>query len=37
MWLNGYSESYLEDALIQRLTDFLQELGDEFAFMGRQR
>jgi len=32
-----YSESDLEDALIQRLTDFLLELGDDFAFLGRQR
>jgi predicted nuclease of restriction endonuclease-like (RecB) superfamily len=32
-----YSGSDLEDALIQRLADFLLELGDEFAFIGRQR
>ncbi len=32
-----YSESDLEEALIQRLTDFLLELGDDFAFLGRQR
>ena len=32
-----YSESELEDALIQHLTDFLLELGDDFAFLGRQR
>ncbi|WP_437123873.1 PDDEXK nuclease domain-containing protein [Paraburkholderia phenazinium] len=32
-----YSESDLEDALIPRLADFLLELGDEFAFVGRQR
>ncbi len=32
-----YSESQLEAALIQRLTDFLLELGDDFAFVGRQR
>lgn len=32
-----YSESDLEAALIQRLTDFLLELGDDFAFVGRQR
>jgi predicted nuclease of restriction endonuclease-like (RecB) superfamily len=32
-----YSESDLEEALIQRLTDFLFELGDDFAFIGRQR
>lgn len=32
-----YSESDLENALIQRLTDFLLELGDDFAFLGRQR
>jgi predicted nuclease of restriction endonuclease-like (RecB) superfamily len=32
-----YSESDLEDALIQRLADFLLELGDDFAFIGRQR
>jgi YhcG PDDEXK nuclease domain len=27
----------LEEALIQHLTDFLLELGDDFAFLGRQR
>lgn len=32
-----YSESELEDALIHHLTDFLLELGDDFAFVGRQR
>jgi predicted nuclease of restriction endonuclease-like (RecB) superfamily len=32
-----YSESDLEDALIQPLADFLLELGDDFAFVGRQR
>jgi predicted nuclease of restriction endonuclease-like (RecB) superfamily len=32
-----YSESDLEEALIQYLTDFLLELGDDFAFLGRQR
>lgn len=32
-----YSESDLEAALLQRLTDFLLELGDDFAFIGRQR
>ena len=32
-----YSESDLEIALIQHLTDFLLELGDDFAFVGRQR
>jgi predicted nuclease of restriction endonuclease-like (RecB) superfamily len=32
-----YSESGLEDALIQHLADFLLELGDDFAFVGRQR
>ncbi|SPB15241.1 hypothetical protein NOV72_02467 [Caballeronia novacaledonica] len=32
-----YSESDLEDALIRRLADFLLELGDDFAFVGRQR
>ena len=32
-----YSESDLEAALIQHLTDFLLELGDDFAFVGRQR
>ncbi|MDP2135040.1 MAG: PDDEXK nuclease domain-containing protein [Sulfuritalea sp.] len=34
---NEYSESDLEEALIQRLADFLLELGDDFAFLGRQR
>jgi len=32
-----YSETNLEQALIHRLTDFLLELGDDFAFLGRQR
>jgi predicted nuclease of restriction endonuclease-like (RecB) superfamily len=32
-----YSESELEEALIHRLTDFLLELGDDFAFLGSQR
>lgn len=32
-----YSESDLEDALIQHLADFLLKLGDDFAFVGRQR
>jgi predicted nuclease of restriction endonuclease-like (RecB) superfamily len=32
-----YSESELEESLIQHLTDFLLELGDDFAFLGRQR
>jgi len=32
-----YSESDLESALIQRLGDFLLELGEGFTFVGRQR
>ncbi len=32
-----YSEFELEEALIQHLADFLLELGDDFAFVGRQR
>jgi predicted nuclease of restriction endonuclease-like (RecB) superfamily len=32
-----YSESELEEALINHLADFLLELGDDFAFIGRQR
>jgi predicted nuclease of restriction endonuclease-like (RecB) superfamily len=32
-----YSESDLEAALIARLETFLLELGDDFAFVGRQR
>ncbi|MEW5885528.1 MAG: PDDEXK nuclease domain-containing protein [Pseudomonadota bacterium] len=32
-----YSESDLEDALVQHLADFLLELGDDFSFVGRQR
>lgn len=32
-----YSESDLEESLIQHLADFLLELGDYFAFIGRQR
>jgi len=32
-----YSESDLEDALIHHLEAFLMELGNDFAFVGRQR
>ncbi|MEO5795617.1 MAG: PDDEXK nuclease domain-containing protein [Rhodoferax sp.] len=32
-----YSETALEAALIHRLEDFLLELGDDFAFVGRQK
>lgn len=32
-----YSETDLEQGLIQNLADFLLELGDDFAFVGRQR
>lgn len=32
-----YSETDLEDALIGHLLEFLQELGDDFAFIARQR
>jgi predicted nuclease of restriction endonuclease-like (RecB) superfamily len=32
-----YSESELEDGLIQHLETFLLELGNDFAFIGRQR
>ena len=32
-----YSESDLEEALIQHLETFLMELGGDFCFMGRQR
>jgi predicted nuclease of restriction endonuclease-like (RecB) superfamily len=32
-----YAESDLEDALTRSLADFLLELGDDFAFVGRQR
>jgi len=32
-----YSESDLEEALIRHLTEFLLELGGDFAFVGRQR
>ncbi len=32
-----YSETELEDALIQRLEQFLLELGGDFAFVGRQK
>ena len=32
-----YSETDLEEGLIQHLADFLLELGDDFAFVGRQR
>ena len=32
-----YSESDVEEALIRRLETFLLELGNDFAFLGRQR
>jgi len=32
-----YSETDLEDALVRHLEGFLLELGDDFAFVGRQR
>jgi predicted nuclease of restriction endonuclease-like (RecB) superfamily len=32
-----YSESELEQGLVEHLTDFLLELGDDFAFIGRQK
>ena len=32
-----YSESDLEEALINHLESFLLELGDDFCFMGRQK
>lgn len=32
-----YSESDLEEAIIRQLETFLLELGDDFAFVGRQR
>ena len=32
-----YSEHELEEALIRRLEHFLLELGDDFAFMARQK
>lgn len=32
-----YSETDLEEALIQNLADFLLELGDDFSYIGRQR
>lgn len=32
-----YSETDLEDALVQHLESFLLELGGDFAFLGRQR
>jgi hypothetical protein len=32
-----YSETELEEALIRHLETFLLELGDDFAFVGRQR
>lgn len=33
---SGFSERHLEDALVARLTHFLAELGEGFAFVGRQ-
>ena len=32
----GFTERHLEDALVARLTHFLAELGEGFAFVGRQ-
>jgi predicted nuclease of restriction endonuclease-like (RecB) superfamily len=32
-----YSETQLEEGLIEHLTDFLLELGDDFAFLARQK
>jgi len=32
-----YSETELEEALIQHLTDFLLELGDDFGFLAVQK
>jgi predicted nuclease of restriction endonuclease-like (RecB) superfamily len=32
-----YSETHLEEAIIRHLETFLLELGDDFAFVGRQR
>ncbi|MDR2254045.1 MAG: PDDEXK nuclease domain-containing protein [Bifidobacteriaceae bacterium] len=32
-----YSETKLEEALVAHLAEFLLELGDDFAFIGRQR
>lgn len=32
-----YSESDLEEALIERMADFLLELGGDFCFLGRQK
>jgi predicted nuclease of restriction endonuclease-like (RecB) superfamily len=32
-----YSETNLEDALVRHLENFLMELGNDFAFVGRQR
>lgn len=32
-----YSESELEEALIERLEEFLMELGGDFTFVGRQK
>ena len=32
-----YSESELEEALIQHMESFLLELGNDFAFVGRQK
>lgn len=33
----GYDEAALEDAIEQRMTRFLLELGDGWAFVGRQK
>ena len=32
-----YSESELEDALVRELEQFLLELGNDFAFVARQK
>ncbi|MCD8537096.1 MAG: PDDEXK nuclease domain-containing protein [Burkholderiaceae bacterium] len=34
---DDYNETELEEALVHHLTEFMLELGDDFAFVGRQR
>lgn len=35
--MDEYSETQMEEALIRHLETFLLELGDDFAFVGRQK
>ena len=37
LFREGYDEAALEDAIEHRMTRFLLELGDGWAFVGRQK